>query len=148
MSNLKKVSLQQYNIAGKDLDAFLGPLEAMVMETVWSSQKKPITVREVYETLKKNKKIAYTTVMTIMDRLHQKRLLDRKGQKSGGRLYYVYWPAIEKQNFQKSAIREVLSSLVSNFGGAVTACLVEERCLSKEDLELLREQLNKAEDNK
>lgn len=142
MSEEKKPDVSQYNIEGKALEAFLGPLEAHIMEAIWTSKKTPVTVREVYEALKKTKNLAYTTVMSTMDRLFEKNLLDRKIQKGRGGLYYVYWPALEKQSFQKSAVHEVLSSLIDNFGEVVANCLVDETCLSDEERKALKEQLN------
>jgi len=139
----KKPDVSQYNIDGKALEAFLGPLEANTMDAIWNSRKTPVTVREVYEALKKTKNIAYTTVMSTMDRLFDKHLLDRKIEKGRGGLYYVYWPALEKQTFQKSVVREVLSSLIDNFGEVVANCLVDETCLNEEERKVLKEQLNK-----
>ena len=143
MTEEKKPELSQYNIEGKALEAFLGPLEASVMEVVWGSKRTPVTVREIYEVLKKTKNIAYTTVMSTMDRLFEKHLLDRKIEKGRGGLYYVYWPALEKQSFQKSAISEVLSSLIDNFGEVVANCLVDQTSLNEEERKALKEQLNK-----
>jgi predicted transcriptional regulator len=148
MTEEKKPGFSQYNIEGKALEAFLGPLESNIMETIWGSKKTPITVREIYATLNKTKKIAYTTVMSTMDRLFEKDLLDRKIEKGRGGLYYVYWPKLEKQNFQKSAVREVLASLIGNFGEAVTSCLIEETDMREEERKALREQLNKIKRNK
>jgi predicted transcriptional regulator len=139
----KKPEFSQYNIEGKALEAFLGPLEANVMESIWGSGKTPVTVREIYEVLRKTKNLAYTTVMSTMDRLFEKNLLDRKIEKGRGGLYYVYWPALEKQSFQKSAVREVLSSLIDNFGEVVANCLVDETVLNEEERKALKEQLNK-----
>jgi predicted transcriptional regulator len=143
MTEDRKPEFSQYNMEGKALEAFLGPLEANVMESVWGSRKTPVTVREIYEALKKTKNLAYTTVMSTMDRLFEKRFLDRKIEKGRGGLYYVYWPALEKQSFQKSAVREVLSSLIDNFGEVVANCLVDETILNEEDRVALKKQLNK-----
>lgn len=143
MAEDKKPELSQYNIEGKALEAFLGPLEASVMEAIWGSQK-PVTVREIHEVLKKTKNLAYTTVMSTMDRLFEKHLLDRKIEKGRGGLFYVYWPALEKQTFQKSAVREVLSSLIDNFGEVVANCIVDETCLNEADRKALKDQLNKS----
>ena len=140
----KKPDVSQYNIEGKALEAFLGPLESNIMESIWSSKKTPITVREIYEALKKTKDIAYTTVMSTMDRLFEKHLLDRKIEKGRGGLYYVYWPVLEKHNFQKSAVREVLSSLIDNFGEVVANCLVDETCLNEEERKAIKLQLNES----
>jgi predicted transcriptional regulator len=148
MTEEKKPGFSQYNIEGKALEAFLGPLESNIMEAIWGSKKTPITVREIYSALNKTKKIAYTTVMSTMDRLFEKDLLDRKIEKGRGGLYYVYWPKLEKQNFQKSAVREVLASLIGNFGEAVTSCLIEETDMREEERKALREQLNKIKRNK
>jgi len=148
VSQEKKTGFSQYNIEGKALEAFLGPLEATVMETIWTAKKKPITVREIHEVLKKNKKIAYTTVMSTMDRLFEKGLLDRKIEKGRGGLFYIYWPPLEKQSFQKSAVREVLASLIGNFGEVVTNCLIEQANLTEEERQTLREHLDKSKTKK
>jgi len=141
LSTEKKPTMSRYNIEGKKLEAFFGPLEASIIETVWRSKKRPLTVREVYETLKKKKSIAYTTVMSTMDRLYDKGLLDRRVEKGKGGVYYVYWPKLEERNFKESAIREVISSLVENFGDLVTSCLVEKAATNDEELRALKEQL-------
>jgi predicted transcriptional regulator len=78
-----------------------------------------------------------------MDRLFEKNLLDRKIEKGRGGLYYVYWPALEKQPFQKSAVREVLSSLISNFGDVVANCLVDETSLCEDERKAIKERLSK-----
>jgi len=143
MTEDKKPEFSQYNIDGKALETFLGPLEANVMESIWASKKSPVTVREIHEDLRKTRGLAYTTVMSTMDRLFEKRLLDRKIEKGRGGLFYVYWPALEKQSFQKSAVREVLSSLIDNFGEVVANCLVDETCLNEEERRALKEQLNR-----
>ncbi|MCQ0024403.1 BlaI/MecI/CopY family transcriptional regulator, partial [Streptomyces somaliensis DSM 40738] len=49
----------------------LGELEDAVMTRVWRWNR-PVTVREVLEDLRKERSIAYTTVMTVLDNLHQK----------------------------------------------------------------------------
>jgi len=144
----KRSGFSQYNLEGKALEAFLGPLESNIMEAIWGSKKTPITVREIYAALNKTKKIAYTTVMSTMDRLFEKSLLERKIEKGRGGLYYVYWPKLEKRNFQKSAVREVLASLIGNFGEAVTSCLIEETEMDEKGRTALQQQLSKINKNK
>ncbi len=140
----KTPAISQYNVDGKSLEAFLGPLEANIINIMWES-KKPLAVREVYETLKKSKKkIAYTTVMTTMDRLHSKNLLDRQIQKRKGGIYYAYWPKFGKQSFEESAVREVISSLLGNFGKIVTSSLIEEMGANDQELMALKAQIEEA----
>ncbi|WP_431042951.1 BlaI/MecI/CopY family transcriptional regulator [Streptomyces sp. P1-3] len=61
----------------------LGDLEDAVMTRVWKWNR-PVTVREVLEDLQQERSIAYTTVMTVMDNLHQKGWLRRE---ESGRAY-------------------------------------------------------------
>ncbi|MFI0989245.1 BlaI/MecI/CopY family transcriptional regulator [Streptomyces exfoliatus] len=61
----------------------LGELEDAVMTRVWQWNR-PVTVREVLEDLQRERSIAYTTVMTVMDNLHQKGWVRREVE---GRAY-------------------------------------------------------------
>jgi predicted transcriptional regulator len=142
MTAQHRSKISQYNLGRKELEAFFGPLEANIIETVWNSEKKPLTVRKVYEKLKREKSIAYTTVMSTMDRLYVKGLLDRQIEKGKGGLFYVYWPKLEEQSFKKSAVRQVISSLIENFGEVVTSYLIEEAASDKQESRALREQLD------
>jgi predicted transcriptional regulator len=138
-------TVSQYNTEGKQLEAFLGPLEASILQTIWYSKKRPITVREVLDELKKKKQVAYTTIMNTMDRLYGKGILDRKIEKSkgGAYLYYVYWPKLEETNFKEAAVRQVLSSLLDNFDELVTNCLIEKAATDDKQLEALKEKIDK-----
>ncbi|MEM2940226.1 MAG: BlaI/MecI/CopY family transcriptional regulator [Thermoproteota archaeon] len=139
----KLAKISQYNIGEKELQAFLGPLEASIIEIVWGSES-PLTVRDVYERLKRKKRIAYTTVMTTMDRLYCKGLLDRRVEKGRGGVFYVYWSRFEKNSFKKSAVQEVLNSLVENFGEIVASYLVERVSSDEQERKSLKERLEKA----
>lgn len=55
----------------------LGELENEVMTRVWQWNR-PVTVREVLADLVRERELAYTTVMTVMDKLFQKGLLRRE----------------------------------------------------------------------
>ena len=52
----------------------LGDLERAVMDTLWESSE-PQTVRQVHETLSRDRSLAYTTVMTVLQRLAKKNLV-------------------------------------------------------------------------
>src|SRR5674476_1212650 len=59
----------------------LGILESKVMEVLWNASL-PLSVREVHDSLSASADLAYTTVMTVLDRLAKKHLLlpDRDGK--------------------------------------------------------------------
>jgi len=113
-----------YHADGKHLEAIFGTLEAKIMNAIWGIRA-PVRVREVYERLKREKKIAYTTVMSTMNTLYEKGLLDRKITKGKGGLLYVYWPKRSREEVERSTVKQVIDSLIRNFGDSVTAYLVE-----------------------
>ncbi|WP_255511348.1 MULTISPECIES: BlaI/MecI/CopY family transcriptional regulator [Kribbella] len=55
----------------------LGDLERLVMEQLWAADG-ALTVREVHERLAGTRDLAYTTVMTVLDRLAKKKLTERE----------------------------------------------------------------------
>ncbi|WP_343954624.1 BlaI/MecI/CopY family transcriptional regulator [Nonomuraea longicatena] len=83
----------------------LGELESTIMDRMWAYHK-PASVREVLEDLRKERDIAYTTVMTVMDKLHTKGLLKRKPV---GRAY-VYEPTASKEAYTAELMRDSLAA--------------------------------------
>lgn len=98
----------------------LGPLEQEVMDCVW--RDKEVSVRDVYSCLKKSRKIAYTTVMTIMTRLTEKRFLARK--KTGKA--FLYTPKKTKEQTAKTMIGKIVDSLVDQFGEEAVVAFSDE----------------------
>ena len=86
----------------------LTPLELDIMKAVWHAS--PITVRDVQEAIRPSRNLAYTTVMTIMDRLYHKGFLKRTLQ---SRTHY-YEAAVDYARVRDEAV-EVL---VKNFFGS------------------------------
>ncbi len=82
----------------------LGQLEAVIMERLWSYGR-PVPVREVLEDLQRDRNIAYTTVMTVMDNLHRKGLLTRE---MAGRAYR-YQPTQTREQHNAAVMGEVLA---------------------------------------
>lgn len=83
----------------------LGQLEAAVMDRLWSWDH-AVTVREVLEDLQRDRSIAYTTVMTVMDNLHGKGLLSRE---LDGRAYR-YRPVRSREEHTAAIMEQVLSA--------------------------------------
>ena len=82
-----------------------GELEAVVMDRLWS-WRRPVTVREVFDDLQSHRKIAYTTVMTVMDKLHSKGWLRRQ---LDGRAYR-YEPVATREQYSADLMREALDA--------------------------------------
>jgi predicted transcriptional regulator len=83
----------------------LGQLEAAVMQRLWDWGR-PAAVRDVLEDLQRERKLAYTTVMTVLDNLHGKGLVRR--EKSGRA--YLYVPAVTREEHTASLLSHVLST--------------------------------------
>ena len=82
-----------------------GELEAAVLERVWSVSG-PVSVRDVHESLRAERTIAYTTVMTVMDKLHSKGWLRRD---STGRAY-LYEAVASREAYTARLMRDALST--------------------------------------
>lgn len=102
--------------------ASLFDLEADIMEVVWSKGWETFAVADVHRVLERDRDIAYTTVMTVVTRLHEKELLER--ERDGRR--YVYRPRMTRDEFLREMTREVLESL-SDFGREEAAAYLVER---------------------
>ena len=82
-----------------------GDLEAVVMDRLWTWSR-PATVRDVYEDLHGQRRIAYTTVMTVMSQLHLKGWLTRTQE---GRAY-LYEPVATREQYSADLMREALDA--------------------------------------
>jgi len=116
-----------------------GELEEKVMDILW--KRGNATVREINEELsKKGEKYAYTTIMTILDRLYKKGVLDREKEGKG----YRYIPKLSKEEFEEMITEKVISEIVkANPSTAVAAFsgIIEE--LNEEELKKLKEIIDK-----
>jgi predicted transcriptional regulator len=119
--------------------ATLTPQELELMKIVW--QKGPVTVRDVYETLLERRKIAYTTVMTMM------RVLERKGYVKTRRenRAFVYRPARPERQVLRSMVREFVDRVFNGSAQPLLVHLMEDRRLSPKELEELERLIREAE---
>lgn len=99
----------------------LGELESEIMKLVWDVNT-PTSVKTITESLLKKRKIAYTTVMTVMGRLVEKGLLKRK---SFGKAYQ-YEAAYSKDKFLTRISRQIIKNFVSSFGESAIAHFAQE----------------------
>ncbi len=93
----------------------LAPLELDCMNTLWPLGE--ATVREIRDGLAARRARAYTTIMTIMDRLARKGVVERR---KAGRAY-VYRPLLTAEEARAQALAQVVESF---FGGSKEALLL------------------------
>lgn len=82
-----------------------GDLEAAVMDVVWDKNA-AVTVRDVLQELVRDRPLAYTTVMTVMDNLHRKGMLRRS---KNGRAW-LYEATASPGEYTAQIMHEVLQS--------------------------------------
>jgi predicted transcriptional regulator len=83
----------------------LGPLEMQVMNVAWSVGR--CSVRDVVERL--NSKLAYTTVMTTLDRLFKKGLLEREKSERA----FLYSPALSSQDWERRRAGDLVAGFLA-----------------------------------
>jgi len=90
----------------------LHDLEAEVMQEMWHVDEAP--VRAVMDALnaRSDKERKYTTIMTIMARLHRKGLLTRRRQGKTD----IYAAALSREEYQEARAREEVGALIKEYG--------------------------------
>jgi predicted transcriptional regulator len=94
----------------------LGELERGVMEQLWASPDAQ-SVRDVHLALTRDRELAYTTVMTVLDRLAKKGLVRRERD---GRAY-LYLPEQTREQLVAEVMHTALDSDQANRTAALVA---------------------------
>src|SRR3954447_8530023 len=103
--------------------------ELEIMKVIWERDR--VTVRDVYEALLERRKVAYTTVMTMMKILEQKGFL-KKSQEDRA---YLYRPAQAKRQVIGAMVKDFVNRVFNGSAEPLLVHLVEEHDLSQKDLE-------------
>ena len=116
----------------------LGDLERLVMEQLWAAPSSAaLTVREVHEQLAATRELAYTTVMTVLDRLAKKKLTERERDGKAWR----YRAAAPREELAADLMRDALDRA----GDRREALVRFVGQVSDEEAALLREALSRLE---
>jgi predicted transcriptional regulator len=91
-----------------------GQLEAQIMDRVWAAHG-PVTVRMVFEDIAADRQIAYTTVLTVFDKLHRKGWLTRELVDRA----YLYTVVRSRETYSADLMREALSESHDSTGTLV-----------------------------
>lgn len=98
--------------------AVLGELEQKVMEVLWHAPG-PRSVRDVHDVLTTSRELAYTTIMTVLDRLAKKGVVER--ERDGRQWLYV--PARSRATLIAEEIAELLEGTVEERRAVLTEVL-------------------------
>jgi predicted transcriptional regulator len=96
-------------IRKQSLASYFGPLELRVLEALWSRREEG-SVRDLLASFPG---VAYTTLMTTLDRLHKKGFLARR--RAGRAFRYV--PVTSREGLEASLAAETLDAIVGSLSG-------------------------------
>ncbi|MFJ7509136.1 BlaI/MecI/CopY family transcriptional regulator [Peribacillus simplex] len=101
------------------LNRFFGPLEANIMEYLWDKGEQ--SIKSVQQSLELDKPINFNTVMTVMNRLVEKGILEKRSE---GRLS-LFRPVQSKAEFLEEQSKKLTENLLDEFGGAVISHMLD-----------------------
>jgi len=119
----------------------LGETEMEVLQHVWALGR--ASVADVHARILGTRKLAYTTVMTVMKNLADKGYLAY--EKEG--LAYVYTPAQSAEQVRGSLVRGLVRKAFEGSPLALVQTLVRAEALSEDDLRELRRIVDALEDD-
>jgi predicted transcriptional regulator len=109
--------------------------ELQIMKVIWERGR--VTVRDVYEELLKHRKIAYTTVMTVMGVLEQKGRLKKT---LDGRAY-VYSPAQPQSEVVNGMVRDFIGRVFNGMTRPLLVSMLEDGKITETELDELKKLL-------
>jgi BlaI family penicillinase repressor len=106
----------------------LTPQELEIMKVVW--QRRHSTVRDVCEALRRRRKVAYTTVMTMMNILEQKGYLKKSREDRA----FLYRAARPREQVIRVMVRDFVDRVFNGSAQPLVVHLIEDRRLSEKEL--------------
>ncbi|WP_445487380.1 BlaI/MecI/CopY family transcriptional regulator [Niallia sp. 03133] len=107
------MKINQFKFKEKGLNRFFGPLESKIMSILWDGEE--MTIKNVHHVLEKDKVVSFNTVMTVMNRLVEKDILQKRIE---GRSSF-YKPILSKAVFLEMQSKELTHELMDEFGSLV-----------------------------
>jgi predicted transcriptional regulator len=113
------VKIQNFKYSEKGLNRFFGPLEAKIMEILWSHTE--CSIRDVQKMLDQERNLNFNTIMTVMNRLLEKGVLTKR---MDGRTS-LFRPVHSKEDFMDIQSKEITHELMEDFGPLVVNHMID-----------------------
>ncbi len=110
----------------------LGQLQRAVMEVVW--RRGEASVHDVLRELGTRKKLAYTTVLTVLQKLEKAGWLEHRNEGKS----YIYTPTASRDEAGAGSVRGFLKRVFEGDAVAMFQHLIRESNLSDQELSELR----------
>jgi BlaI family transcriptional regulator, penicillinase repressor len=112
--------------------------ELEIMKIIWRTGD--VTVRQVYEEILKERKIAYTTVMTMMGILEEKKFLEKTRAEKA----HVYHAAQPKALVMSKMVKEFVQRVFNGSAKPLLVHLVENEQVTEQELAEIAEILKRS----
>lgn len=131
------VFLPSFTIMSRPKHDHPTPAELEVLKLLWDQG--PSTVREVMEALNRQRPRAYTSVMSLLEVMTEKRLLKRRRQGRG----YQYEPCVAREKTVGQMLGDLLTRAFEGSAALLVARLLEESSPTPEEMAEIRETINR-----
>lgn len=111
--------IRKFKINESGLNRFFGPLEAKILDVLWNDGER--TIKEVQQVLEKEKVTNFNTVMTVMNRLTEKGVLQKRTEGRSS----LYKPVTSRTEFLNTQSREMTNELMEEFGSVVVSHMLD-----------------------
>ncbi|PWW08681.1 putative transcriptional regulator [Paenibacillus cellulosilyticus] len=115
--------IKKLNVGGEGLNRFFGPLEAKIMDLLWSSEG--MSIKEVQSILNQDNPISINAVTTVMNRLlekgHLSKVLVGTGRTQAARFSTVQ----SKEQFLSEQTKAVSQGLIQEYGSLVVSHMID-----------------------
>ncbi|MDI6716264.1 MAG: BlaI/MecI/CopY family transcriptional regulator [Actinomycetota bacterium] len=115
----------------------MGELEADIMNVVW--RLGGASVKDVFEELYPTKRLAYTTIMTVMSRLANKGILKQDRSNTA----YMYTPKIDQQEMANTMISQVIDKVLGGDVMPALTFLLQRSEMDEAEIEKIKKAINK-----
>ena len=112
--------IRKFKMKESGLNRFFGPLEAKIMDILWNASKE-MSIKDVQYVLDQEKTTNFNTVMTVMNRLVEKGILQKRAEGRG----LLYHPVQTRDAFLNEQSKEMTQELMDEFGNVVVSHMLD-----------------------
>lgn len=111
--------IRKFKINESGLNRFFGPLEAKIMDILWNDVE--MSIKDVQRVLEKEKVTNFNTVMTVMNRLVDKGILEKRAEGRSS----LFKPVQSRVEFLSEQSKEMTTELMDEFGNVVVSHMLD-----------------------
>jgi predicted transcriptional regulator len=114
--------------------------EFEVMDALWDRGE--ATVKEILAAVGSGRKLAYTTVATLLNRLREKGYVEAEERNFA----YVYKPLVPREQVVRRKLDDMVARVLGGSMGPLAAYIAEKRNLTAEQIKMLEEMVGSSEE--